>query len=192
MSELDTIEQLFRSFWSVIGGAIVPDDARSVLTAIGFFNGFLTYILTTIVARKAYIRIQRGAIIVLAAQWGSLLTGSLGVLTHVEIFGIQFFLFKVALMVWIGSLSLLFLVIRQIIYVDRVRFKKPGRRSTPKEWVKARHGTSRPLFKEFRLLRSTVEDKNSSGNFGVSCIDHYLEKAARGEPPPRLFFPILL
>src|SRR2546425_4147150 len=112
-------------FWGVFGGPIAAEEARSVVTAFGFFSSFLTYILTTIVARKAYVRIQRLSAAVIAAQWSSLFLAILGLVTHLELFGWSDFLLKLALISWTGSLLVLFNVIWQIISVDRVKFRKP-------------------------------------------------------------------
>jgi hypothetical protein len=169
---------------TLAAGPLNPNDVSVAVSAFGFFSGFLTYILTSIVTRKAYIRIQRKVAVVIAAQGASIFLGIMDLVTHATIFGWSNLLFKLGLITWAGSLVPMYILIGRVISIDRVRFPKPTNRFQVRlPWHKQQ--VTFPPFSSFQKLKD-----GKTRLFGVGCIDYYLKQAT--DTSQNLFFPILL
>src|SRR5438093_11968052 len=113
-----------------LSSRIQPEDERAVVAAFGFFSGFLTYVSATIITRKAYIRIQPHAVIVIGLQSFSLFLAIFGLIIGAEILGVVQFLFKAGLLLWALSLVPLIVVVKKALFVDCLCFMKPSRCAT--------------------------------------------------------------
>jgi hypothetical protein len=187
MSPLHDVWQTVLSLFLQLAMPVSSQAVSAAVSAFGFFGGFLTYLLTSIAARKAYIRIQRSVVIVLAAQWVATFFGILDLVTQLAVLGWSNILFKLALIVWAVSLFPLYHLVDQVISIDRIKFKKPTKpRSARRLYLK--HTSDWPL--PFGQFQTTTGDKWSIKQFGVDSVDHYLKEASTEKQP--LFFPILL
>jgi hypothetical protein len=163
---------LLEAFWQYLANPLSPDDIRASVTALAFVTSFLTFILTTVLTRVVYIRLQKSTIVVAAALIGSLFLSILELIAHVSIYGVANVFLRSAFVVWTVGLVFMIILLRNVLSVDRITFKKPRTMKT---------------FEPFQNIKN-----DSVGKFGLSCVDEQLQAATHYEPKQFLFFPILL
>jgi len=156
--------------WQSFQSPLDPDNVRIAVQAIAFVTSFLIYILTIVVARKVYIRLQRQAFFISLILIASLILSILELVTSVTVFGISNPFLKSGLAVWGVGLVMLVLLMGDILSTDRATFKKPC--------------VSKP-FENFQDVNS-----NQVSDFGLSCVDSHFKDATSRKR--RIFFPILL
>lgn len=149
-----------------------PTNIIGIVTALAFVTSFITYILTTVISRKVYIRLQRRALADVIILFFSLALSITELIEPITMIGIPNFLLKSALVIWTAGLVILIWLMQDVLSVDRVTFKKPRKLEA---------------FTPFQ----DIEKKNVS-KFGLSCVDKQFQVATFGNPTQRLFFPILL
>jgi hypothetical protein len=162
----------FEPLRQYILGSVETANIIGIVTAIAFVTSFITYVLTTVISRRVYIRLQRRALTDVFILLFSLALSITELIEPITIFGIPNFLLKSALVIWTAGLIILIWLIQDVLSVDRVKFKKPN--------VSA-------LIKPFQ---NTDQDHKIVQSFGLKCVDDEFRAATDNGKP--LYFPILL
>ncbi len=143
-----------------------PMAARAVVSALAFVNALLTYVLATVISRKAFVRLQKLAIIAIAALVASLGLGISSLLFPLQVRGFWPFLLRLSLVIWLLGLGVISYLVFRVLSIDRLKFRKPLSSFEP------------------------FQQQSAVKNFGVECIDYFLQDATK--TGNSLLFPILL
>src|SRR2546428_1440795 len=123
--------------------------ARAVVSALAFVNALLTYVLSTVISRKAYVRLQKLAIVSIAALVTSLGLSTASLLFPLQVAGFWPFLLRLSLGIWLLGLGSMTYLSWRLLSTDRLKFRKPATNFEP------------------------FQKGNELKTFGVNCIDHY-------------------
>lgn len=192
---LEVLWQYLLSLWSYLQSPVDAANIRSIVTALAFVTSFITYVLTTVISRKVYIRLQRRALVVVFILFLSLVLSIAELTGSIIIVGVPNFLLKSALVIWASGLIVLIWLLWDVLSVDRATFKKP-KVSLP---FKSRIADflNRLLYRStFKKPRASLPSKPFQDidqvvcKFGLSCVDDQIQAATVNGKP--LYFPILL
>jgi hypothetical protein len=162
----------FEPLWHYIMSPVGSTDIIGIVTALAFVTSFITYILTTVITRKVYIRLQRRALVDVFILFLSLALSITELIEPITILGVPNFILKLSLVIWIVGLIILIWLVWDVLSVDRATFKKPR---------------ISPPFKPFQVIN---QDHKVVQSFGIECVDDQLRVATDNSKP--LYFPILL
>jgi hypothetical protein len=162
----------FEPLWHYITSQVSSNNIIGIVTALAFVTSFITYILTTVISRKVYIRLQRRALFDVLILFFSLALSITELIEPVTLFGIPNFFLKSSLVIWTVGLVLLIWLTWDVLSVDHVIFKKPK---------------GLPPFTPFQEI-----EKKRVSKFGLTCVDKQLQEATFNHPTQQLYFPFLL